>query len=425
MPTYDLVLTGARLLSPDAEPVHLAVHHGRIAWIGDDPRSMSFRELLDVEGRVVLPGLIDGHVHFREPGGHAHKGTYATESRAAAAGGVTSVLTMPNTVPFCGTVEILDRARLCAAEGTWVDYGFHFGVDAAHLVALRQARNVPTYKLYMNETTGIQSPLCDEAVLRQVLQLGHPLTAHAEGETLDFLLDCHRRWGTGPLHIVHLALAREVASLRQAKAEGLAVTAEVTPHHLFLDEHDAKRLGAYGDMRPTLKSPADVAALWSALDDGTIDTIGTDHAPHLTSEKEQDPPPPGVTGLQTVLPLLLDAVADGRLTWQRLVQATSARPASLFRLRGKGRIAVGCDADLTVVDHETRQTIRNEDQLSLPGWTPWDGATVVGKVHATILRGQLTYSDGQLVGDPMGQEVESSDPGAWQDPMPRRLFESR
>jgi len=423
MESADLLLTAGRLLGPTAEPSPLAIRHGRIAWLGEPGETVPARATLDLAGRVVLPGLIDGHVHFREPGTHAHKGTYATESRAAAAGGVTSVLTMPNTSPFCGSLEILDQARLCAASGTWVDYGFHFGVAGDNLDALRRARNVPSYKLYMNETTGIASPLCDEAVLRQVLRLGHPLTAHAEAETLDVLLDCHRRWGAGPLHIVHVALAREVDSLRRAKAAGQWVTAEATPHHLFLDQHDAARLGPFGDMRPTLKSPADVAAVWSGLDDQTIDTIATDHAPHLRTEKQQTPPPPGICGLQTMLPLLLDAVHDGRLTWRQLVNTTSARPADIFRLRGKGRLAVGCDADLAVVEPDTEQVIRDEDQFCHPGWTPWHGATVRGAVQMTILRGQVVFRDGRLVGEPDGREIETADPGGWQDTLPASVFD--
>jgi len=423
MEPFDLVLTSGRLLTPAAEPSPIGIRHGRFAWFGEPSERLPAQETIDLAGRVVLPGLIDGHVHFREPGSHSHKGTYATESRAAAAGGVTSVLTMPNTNPFCGTRAILDQARQCAAKATRVDYGFHFFVAGDNLDELRRVRNVPSYKLYMNETTGIESPLCDESVLREVLRLGHPLTAHAEAETLDFLLDCHRRWGTGPLHIVHVALAREVESLRRAKAAGQWVTAEATPHHLFLDQHDFERLGAFADMRPTLKSPADVAAVWSGLDDLTIDTIATDHAPHLRSEKSQSPPPPGICGLQTMLPLLLNALNDGRLTWPQLVRATSARPADIFRLRGKGRLGVGCDADLAIVEPDTEYVICDEGELSHPGWTPWHGTKVRGAVQMTILRGAVIYADGELVGEPSGRELETADPGAWQELPTASIFD--
>lgn len=423
MEPLDLLLTSARLLGPEAEPSPVGIRHGRFAWFGEPGESSPARQTIDLGGRVVLPGLIDGHVHFREPGAHAHKGTYATESRAAAAGGVTAVLTMPNTIPYCGTRDVLDATRAAAARGARVDYGFHFFVAGDNLDELRRVRNVPSYKLYMNETTGIESPLCDEAVLRRVLRLGHPLTAHAEGETLDFLLGCHRRWGNGPLHIVHVALAREVESLRRAKAAGQWVTAEATPHHLFLDQHDYARLGAFADMRPTLKSPSDVAAVWNGLDDQTIDTIATDHAPHLRVEKEQSPPPPGICGLQTMLPLLLDAVHAGRLSWPQLVRATSARPAEIFRLRGKGRLAIGCDADLAIVEPDTPQVIRDESQLSHPGWTPWHGVTVHGVVQMTVLRGTVIYRDGQLEGEPAGREVETTDPGAWQESRPASVFD--
>ncbi|MCC7491876.1 MAG: dihydroorotase family protein [Fimbriimonadaceae bacterium] len=403
--TLDLVLRGGTLVSPQAtRPVTIGLAAGRVVLILDAAESLAGREVRDLDGLLLLPGLIDCHVHCREPGGHAHKGTYASESRAAAAGGVTTMLTMPNTVPFCGSAAVLAAARECA-QRSLIDYGFHFGVTADNLAEVAAAADLPVAKLYLNETTGITSPLADDAVLRRVLALGLPLSAHAEGDTLDWLLGLHARWGTGPLYVVHVALAREVAALRAAKARGQWVYAEATTHHLLLTDQDAARLGPYGDMRPTLKTAADQAALWAGLADGTIDTIATDHAPHLREEKESGSPPPGVPGLQTLLPLLLEQVAAGRLTLAQVVRLTAAQPAAIFGLCGKGAVAVGSDADLVAVDPTAATVIEHATQYTWPGWTPFDGWTCRGRVEAVWRRGELVYEAGQEPGTGGGREV--------------------
>ncbi len=401
-----LLVTGATLVTPvGAFAADLASADGR--WVHVGPAG-SFggqaAQTLQADGLTALPGLVDVHVHFREPGVHAHKGTYASESRAAAAGGVTCVLTMPNTNPFTDSPEQLEVVRDCARQSV-IDYGFHFMASGDNLDAMLAVRNVASHKLYLNETTGITSPLADESRLRDLLATGLPFMAHAEGDTLDMLLAVHAQWGTGPLHIGHVALAREVEALRRVRAAGQWVTGEASPHHLFLDETDAARLGPLGDMRPTLKSAADVAALWEGLADGTLEAIATDHAPHLLSDKQRVPAPPGVPGVQTMLPLLLDAVAAGRLSLQDVARLTSRGPAAIFRLQGKGQVTCGADADLVLVDTAAEQTISNADQLTKPGWTPFDGRRVRGAVVRTLRRGEWVYADGEIVVEAGGQEV--------------------
>lgn len=402
----DLLLRHLRLASPDGvQSVDLAVTAGRWSHVGA-PGSYAgaAAATYDAGGALALPGLIDVHTHFREPGGE-HKGTYASESRAAAAGGVTTVLTMPNTKPFTNSRATLDRVRELARDSL-IDVGFQFMADGTNLAEMEAvAGTVPAFKLYLDRTTGIDSPLADPERLGALLATGLPFVAHAEGDTLDSLLDLHRRYGTGWLHIGHVALAREVEALRAARADGQDVSGEASPHHLFLDEDDARRLGALGDMRPTLKSAADVAGLWAGLADGTLEAIATDHAPHLLAEKQGDPPPPGVPGLQTMLPLLLDAVAAGRLDLPALVRLTSAWPAQRFRLADKGAVRVGSHADLVLVDPNARVTITNEEQLTKPGWTPFAGRQVRGRVLRTLRRGAWVYADGQTVGAGGGEEV--------------------
>jgi dihydroorotase-like cyclic amidohydrolase len=412
--SVDLLLRGARLATnAETWPADIAIAHERFAWLGP---AGAFDGLcaatVELDGLVALPGLVDGHTHFREPGQHAAKGTYASESRAAAAGGVTTVLTMPNTMPHTDSLAQLEVVRECARRSL-VDYGLQFMVTPHNADALRHVRNVPACKLYLDETTGITSPLFDERLLRQAMATGLLLTAHAEADTLDRLLACHRRWGLGPLYVAHLSLAREVEAIRAAKARGQWVHAEVTPHHLFLDTTDAERLGAFGDMRPTLKSAADVAALWAGLADGTIDTIATDHAPHLRADKARVPAPPGVPGLQTMLPLLLDAVAAGRLALADVARLTARQPASIFALRGKGELRVGADADLALVDLASAHTITDDEQLTQPGWTPFAGRRVRGCVVHTVRRGEFILRDGQICATAGGREVTCRDGGAW------------
>ncbi|MBI5834790.1 MAG: dihydroorotase family protein [Armatimonadetes bacterium] len=401
-----LLVRGARLVTAGGSfAADLAAHDGRFVHVGPVGSFDGVADAtLDADGLTALPGLVDVHAHFREPGVHAHKGTYASESRAAAAGGVTCVLTMPNTNPFTNTVAQLEVVRECARRSV-IDYGFHFMADGDNLAEMLAVRNVAAHKLYLNETTGITSPLADEARLRGLLATGLPFMAHAEGDTLNMLLAAHAQWGTGPLHIGHVALAREVEALRRARAAGQWVTAEASPHHLFLDETDAARLGPLGDMRPTLKTADDVTALWAGIADGTIDAVATDHAPHLLSDKQRVPAPPGVPGIQTMLPLLLDAAAAGRLSLADIARLTSRAPAAIFGLQGKGAVRVGQDADLVLVDPSAESTITNADQLTMPGWTPFDGRRVRGTVLRTLRRGEWIWADGAIQGEAGGVEV--------------------
>lgn len=401
------LLRQVTLHSRDAAwPADVALVGERFGWLGEPGTCpLPVDRTRDLDGLTLLPGLVDAHVHCREPGGHAYKGTYASESRAAAAGGVTTFLTMPNTAPHTKTAAVLETVRAAASAGSLIDYGLQFMVTPDNLDEVLAVRGVPAFKLYMDPTTGIANPLADEGVLRRVMATGVQLTAHAEADTLDFLLGVHARWGLGPLHICHVSLAREVESLRQAKRRGQWVTAEVAPHHLFLDERDFARLGPFADMRPTLKSPADVDALWAGLADGTFDTLATDHAPHTREDKAKVPAPPGVPGLQTLLPLLLDAAAAGRLSLDDLARLASRNPARIFGLAGKGALRVGADADFVLVDTDAVRTIRDEDQLTLPGWTPYAGRTVRGAVVETWRRGATIFADGRIVGTGGGREV--------------------
>lgn len=388
-------------------------------------------EVLDAGGNFALPGLIDAHVHCREPG-MTQKEDFLTAGRAAAAGGVTTILDMPNTKPATTTVALLEEKRKLAAAKCIVNYGFHFGATADNLNEIKKARNIAAVKVYMGSSTG-DLLVTDEKALDAVFGSGKKIAVHAESEdsirantdifrnaeindTAEFHLRIRSneaaekevaraiaiaKRNRARLHICHLSTKEEIGIIAAAKKENRLLSCEVTPHHLFLTAESAREMGNYAKVNPPLRREEDVAALWNAVAAGVVDIIATDHAPHLTKEKEQGywEAPSGMPGLQTMLPLLLDAVNKGRLTLRQLVRLTSENPAAVFGVKGKGRIAAGADADITIVDMHKEKTIKNEDMLSKCGWTPFDGWKVRGGVAATIVNGKVIYGSGQVTGE--------------------------
>jgi dihydroorotase len=339
-----------------------------------------------------LPGLIDVHVHLREPGGEL-KEDMRSGSAAALAGGVTMVLDMPNTYPPIVGAESLALKQRLAAQKVLCDVGFYAGAtesNAAEVAAL--AGEVAGLKIYLNQTYGPLRMGNLAALLAhfRTWPAGRPIAVHAEGLSAAMALGLARSFGRR-LHLCHVSQASEVALIRAAKTSGASVTCEVTPHHLFLTEADARRLGPYGVMKPPLATEADVAALWDNLD--AVDCIATDHAPHTRQEKEGEQPPPGVPGLETTLPLLLTAVAEGRLTIERLIELTHDTPRRIFGLPAQPDTWVEVDAG-------ARHTLGNEGLYTKCGWTPFAGMAVRGWVQRVVLRGQTTFEDGTIRATP-------------------------
>ncbi len=401
---------------------------GKIVKIGVAAELKTADEVLDATGKYALPGAIDAHVHCREPG-MAQKEDFLTASRAAAAGGVTTFIDMPNTNPATTTVALLEEKRKLAAAKCIVNYGFHFGATAGNLEEIKKARNVAAVKVYMGSSTG-DLLVTNEKALDGIFGSGKIIAVHAESEEViranteifkeadikdaaEFHLrirsnesaerEVTRAIGMGKrhgtkLHICHMSTKEEADIVASAKKGYKMLICEVTPHHLFLTANSAEKLGTYAKVNPPLRREEDTAALWEAIGKGVVDIIATDHAPHTMQEKEQDywNAPSGVPGLQTMLPLLLDAVNKGRLSLQQLVKLTSENPAAAFGVKGKGRIAAGRDADVAIVDLKEEKTIKNEDMLSKCGWTPFDGWKVKGTVAATIVNGKVIYSGGQI-----------------------------
>jgi dihydroorotase len=409
----------------------VGIREGRIVALGDlggAPAIATF----EARGLHVLPGVIDTQVHFREPG-NVHKEDLATGSAAAVLGGVTAVLEMPNTEPPTTDASALADKLIAARGRVRCDHAFFVGATPDNLEDLDDLELLPGcagVKVFMGSSTG-RLLVDDDERLARVLAGGRRRVAiHAEDEprlrerrhlaaeaahpdwrdaetalTATWrVLALARRFGR-PIHLLHVSTREEMEVL--ALCKDLA-TVEVTPLHLTLEAPECyERLGTLAQINPPIRDRRHREALWDAVRSGLVDVIGSDHAPHTTDEKYRPYPqsPSGAPGVQTLVPLMLDHVAAGRLTLQRFVDLTSAGPARIYGIAGKGRLAVGFDADLTVVDLSAQRTIRNGDQATRCGWTPFDGMKVTGWPVATILRGHVVMRDGQLVGEPHGHPL--------------------
>jgi carbamoyl-phosphate synthase/aspartate carbamoyltransferase/dihydroorotase len=342
---------------------------------------------------MQLPGLIDPHVHFREPGA-THKEDWDSGTAAALAGGFTLVLAMPNTQPPITDAESLDLALRAAEQKARCDYAQYVGAGPENAVAAaRLASGAAGLKLYLDQTYG-PLRLDDMSLWREHFTAwprSRPLVAHAEGRTLAAAILmaalCDR-----PLHLAHVSTREEILLIRAAKEKGLPVTCEVTPHHLFLCDADLAGIGAgRGEVRPRLATAADRAALWENLD--VIDCFATDHAPHTLAEKDGPTPPPGFPGLETALPLYLTAVSEGRLAIEDVVARCVTNPRRIFNLPAQAETWIE-------VDPQARGEIRAEHTHTRSAWTPFEGYPVRGRLVRTVLRGSEAYRDGQVLAKP-------------------------
>lgn len=438
--SFDLIVRGGTCLLPSGRVrTDMGVREGRVAAIGD-LSGADAAETLDAAGLHVLPGVIDTQVHFREPG-LTHKEDLASGTAAAALGGVTAVFDMPNTKPNTLTADDL-QDKLHRARGR-VHTHVAFLVGAAeenldHLAEIERLPGCAGVKIFMGSSTG--SLLVDEdELLERVLRAGRRRVAvHSEDEprllerfslveggaspaehphwrdaevaarATRRLLALARRTGRR-VHVLHVSTADEMPLLAEARD---IATVEVTPQHLTLAAPECyERLGTLAQMNPPIRDASHREGLWRAVDAGIVDVIGSDHAPHTLEEKSKAYPasPSGMPGVQTLLPLLLDHCAAGRLTLERLVDLTSAGAARVYGIAAKGRIAEGYDADLTLVDIKARREITASWLASRCGWSPFEGMTVTGWPMATIVGGHIAMRDGQLLGEPTGRPVRFVD----------------
>jgi dihydroorotase (multifunctional complex type) len=401
-----------------AQKADILIQGGRFLKVAPELTRPFDADIVEAQGWLALPGLVDIHVHLREPGGE-HKENFHSGTCAALAGGVTTVLGMPNTTPPITDEASLGAALDLAARKAVCDFGLYLGATRDNVATAARVERAVGLKLYMGSSTGallvdhfedqyahlaawppdrvVAVHAENEEAVRYFAARGQrrpPLCAAIETARAIWMAQALER----PIHICHLSTAQEIQMVKDAKLHGGPVTCEVTPHHLFLASEIEQHLGARGTTNPPLRSTADVHALWDSLK--FVDAIATDHAPHTLGEKEGGAPPSGVPGLETMLPLLLTAVQQKQLTWPELARLACAGPAQLFSLEGKGRIASGYDADLVLVDPEIQWTISGKDLLTRCGWTPFEGWRARGKVMRVYLRGQLAFAEGQVLVPP-------------------------
>ncbi len=339
---------------------------------------------------ITLPGLIDPHVHLRDPG-QTHKEDFLSGTSAALAGGFTAVLDMPNNAEPITTLERLE-AKLAIAEDRVVsDIGFHFGTLGDNFAEFPKVIDkVMGLKIYLNVTTG--GFIIDKSKLLDIYRAwpgNKPILLHAEDDVSDLVMNTLQA-APKATHICHVSSRAELEFVIKAKDAGLPLTCGVTPHHLFLSDKDAERLGPYGHVKPTLKPSPEQFFLWRHLD--YIDVIESDHAPHTKADKAGQPPPFGLPGLETTLPLILTAQAEGWLTQAQLIEKLHTNPARIF--------GVPTDETTHIEVNMTEYEITNDDLKTKAGWSPFAGRRVVGKVSRVVLRGQPVYENGRLLAKP-------------------------
>ncbi|QQG36242.1 MAG: dihydroorotase [Micavibrio aeruginosavorus] len=435
--TFDLILRGGTAVLPGMTlEVDIGVRDGKIAAIGD-LEGAAADNVIPCRGLHILPGVIDTQVHFREPGA-THKEDIEHGTMAAAAGGVTAVFEMPNTTPLTTTPETLAQKMDIASQTAYCDYAFYLGGTAINARNLPEWENLPGVcgiKIFMGSSTGDLLSATDDEV-RTVLANGHRVVAvHAEDEMmmnenkktilgdsnnvnlhpawrspescvsatnrlLRIARDCGRR-----VHVLHISTAEELDILAQNRD---IATCEVLPNHLTLAAPECyERLGTRAQQNPPIRERRHQDALWQAVRNGLIDILGSDHAPHTLEEKGKTYPasPSGTPGVQTLVPVMLNHVNEGRLTLERFVDLTAYGPARIHQIAGKGRICPGYDADFTIVDMKARKEITAKQQKSKAGWSPYEGMKVTGWPVATIIRGQIVMQDGEVSGLPRGLPV--------------------
>jgi len=421
-------------LPSGAAEIDVGVVAGRIVALGS-LRNDDAGETIDCTGLDVLPGVIDTQVHFREPG-LVHKEDLESGARAAVLGGVTAVFEMPNTKPNTDSAEAIGDKLARAHHRMWCDHAFYVGAtnhNAADLAELERLPGTAGVKIFMGASTG-DLLVSEDARLAEVLASGHRRVAiHAEdearmnaraGERIAGDAASHPVWRDDEsallatkrilglaraarrrIHVLHVTTPAELALLGQNKD---IASCEVTPQHLTLAGEEAyPRLGTLAQMNPPIRSGAHRDGLWKWLQQGVVDILGSDHAPHTLEEKSKPYPdsPSGMPGVQTLLPLMLTHVAEGRTTLQRVIDLTSAGPQRVFGIVRKGRIAVGYDADFSIVDLKARWTIDQDWLASRCGWSPFTGMSVTGRPVGTIVRGNRVMWDGGLANQAIGEPI--------------------
>src|ERR1700733_12487598 len=431
--TVDLVINGGILVSPDTEVrASIAVKDGRIHAIGAPEAMPPATETLDASGMHVLPGAIDVHVHFRDPG-YAHKEDFGSGTAAAAFGGVTTVFDMPNTIPTVANAEVLSAKHKLASEKAYVDYGLYavLGEESLEHIPQLVEAGIIGFKCYMGNTFGrIPSPSTGAMLelFELVAPTGKRISLHAETNSIMERRESRLRaagrtepiahlasrpavvaveavaraailaeWTGARIHVLHISLAAELRPLAEAKARGVEITGETCPHYLLLSEKDYEKSGGVVRVNPPVRETPNQQPLWNALVDGTVDMIATDHAPHTPEEKTRNDiwtVDCGFPGVETQMPLMLTAVNEGRMSISDYVRLSAANPAKIWGLYPrKGVIQPGADADIAIVDLARDWTIEDAKLQSRSKITPWNGVRVKGLPIHTLVRGRFVMKN--------------------------------
>ena len=403
-----MIIKNAKIINND-KIVSIIIENEIIKKIDADNNFSIYKDndIIDANYNYVLCGIIDPHTHMRDPG-LTHKEDFHSGSKAAARGGVTVFFDMPNTIPNTISKENLIAKKSMMTGKSYVDYGFHFGGSKSdNSDDIKDVINVSaSTKIFFNASTG-NMLVENDKVLEKLFESSKIVTVHAEDKMVDKAINIAKATKT-PLYLCHLSLASEIDSLKRAKDSGMIIYGEATPHHLFLNTEDVNKNEKNKmllRMKPELREKSDNKALWDAVLDGTIDTIGTDHAPHLISEKLEKLTF-GVPSVEHSLELMLKKVNDGTIDLKLLTKIMSENASKIFAVKNKGLLKENYDADLVIIDLNDRSEIEQKDIITKAGWSPYIGFERGGKVLTTIVRGNIAYNKGIFSDKCIGKEIE-------------------
>ena len=400
-----LVKNAKIIMGTEEVMVDILIQDGKFVKVGRNLAEDLKEEILDAKGHYVLPGMIDAHTHMRTPG-FTHKEDISSGSKAAIRGGVTSFFDMPNTDPATVSMEALEEKRNMYQGNSYADYAFYFGGTRFdnHEEVQKAAEETVATKIFFNVSTG-DMLVEDDKILENIFHASKRVAVHAEREMVEKAIQLARKTKK-PLYLCHISLEKELEYIREAKEIGIEVYGEVTPHHLFLNEEDREQTEEtklFLRTKPELKTKKDNEALWKALQYGILDTIGTDHAPHLLEEKKAKLTF-GMPSVEHSLEMMWKGVEEGKITLPRLQEVMCENPANIFGLKTKGKIAVGYDADFVIVDEKDHSEIQQEEIISKAAWSPYVGQKRGCKVLTTVLRGEIMYHEG-IFGKKRGREI--------------------
>ncbi len=428
-----VLVNGKVVTNKEVYDAAVFVKNGKVSRVVRNYKAEPKVHAVDIKGMHILPGLIDAHVHFRTPG-FTRKEDWTTGSKAALAGGVTTVLDMPNTSPATVSGKLMEEKRKIVKKKALVNYGLFAGATPENLKEVVKIRNTAGIKLYMGSSTGNllvdkkedlekffakAKLLAVHAECEECIQMGKEKYAESKRpdkhnlirspecayEAVKEAMHLAKKYGTR-LHVCHVSTDKEVATIRKFKNK--KITAEVTPHHLFLTDKDYKQYGNLIKVNPPIRGIADQVVLWEGIKRGWIDIIATDHAPHLMEEKmlPYEKAPSGVPGVQTMLPLLLNAVNEKKISLSEVVSLTSYNPAKIYGLKGKGELTAGSDADITIVNMHLPEMVDPKFLYSKCGWSPFSGWVLKGWPVMTFVNGELMYKWRGKFGKTLGKEVK-------------------